>query len=82
MNLAHDIPKDPANHGANWAPQLQNITNPELKKLVDQYGPLSGTLQGSGAPDWTNLNDRMRFITGLFMSRYNDPSLFNNPRAS
>ncbi|MHB2016916.1 MAG: hypothetical protein ACYCW6_08240 [Candidatus Xenobia bacterium] len=81
-NLAQDLPRDPVNHGGNWAPQLQNITNPELKKLVEQYGPSSGTLQGTGAADWTNLNDRMRFITGLFMSRYSDPSLFQNPRAS
>lgn len=74
--LNHDLP-------GSIPPDLQHITNPQLKSLLSQWGPPNGdSLKGTGAQDWTNLQDRMKFISGLFLSTYNDPSLFNNPRAS
>lgn len=65
-------------------PSLRNIDNPQLRSILQQYAPnvLHGSTQGSGARDWANLDERMRFIATLFASHYSDPSLYqSNPAA-
>jgi hypothetical protein len=79
LHLSNNVTPSHADHGHALPEDLRHITNPELKSMLAQWGPQHGTLHGSGAHDWSNLHDRMKFISGLFLSYQQDPSLFENP---
>jgi hypothetical protein len=51
----------------------------ELRDLVKTYDPHLDTLRGSGAKNWTDLNNRMAFIADLFRSRQQDRDLYRPP---
>jgi hypothetical protein len=51
----------------------------ELRDLVKTYDPHLDTLRGSGAKNWTDLNNRMAFIADLFRSRQQDRALYEPP---
>jgi hypothetical protein len=51
----------------------------ELRDLVKTYDPHLDTLRGSGAKNWTDLNNRMAFIADLFRSRQQDRALYEAP---
>lgn len=59
--------------------ELEQIDLPDLRALLDQVDPTPDSLSGSGAEDWGNLTDRMRFITDLFRAFHLDASLFDPP---
>jgi len=58
---------------------LDPLESETLKKLVASYDPNLDSLRGSGARNWTELNNRMAFIADLFRSRQQDESLFKPP---
>lgn len=75
LELGEDIPV-----GATPFPEVLNpLEDAELKRLVSTYDPYLDTLKGSGAKNWTVIDNRMAFIADLFRSRQQDPSLFDRP---
>jgi hypothetical protein len=75
LHLGEDIPvgKQP------FPAVLDPLEYQELKRLVASYDPNLETLKGSGARNWTELNNRMAFIADLFRSRQQDASLSDQP---
>ena len=61
-----------------WPPQLEALTLPEVRELVAALDPSTARRRGA-ADDWTNLADRMTFITTLFRARQQAPALFSSP---
>jgi hypothetical protein len=53
---------------------LAHVDCPELAKILDQYDPYPG--QPVIATDWSDYDDRMRFITAVFRSRQQSGGLF------
>lgn len=75
LRLGEDIPVAKAPFPA----VLNPLEYEALKKLVASYDPNLDSLKGSGARNWTELNNRMAFIADLFRSRQQDQSLFRPP---
>jgi hypothetical protein len=58
---------------------LQSLTNPDVLKLLATFDPTLGNERGSGAQDWADFSERMRFIADLFRAYADDPHLFESP---
>ncbi len=65
--------------GKQFPDRLQTIQNPELNGLLRGVDRTPNSLKGTGASDWTNIDDRMNFIVDLFRSRHENPSLYSPP---
>lgn len=75
LNLSQDVPV-----GARPFPEVLNpLEYAELKRLVSTYDPNLESLKGSGARNWTEIANRMAFISDLFRSRQQDTTLFEQP---
>jgi hypothetical protein len=62
-----------------YPPVLEQIDDPELAELLQQYGADRPGATGSAAIDWAVLSNRMRYILDLFRSRQLDESLLAQP---
>ena len=58
---------------------LQTLTNEDLVALLSPLEPTPGSLAGTGARDWADLDERMRFIAALFRCEQQDALLFGWP---
>ncbi len=58
---------------------LKQITNPELRLLLDRYDLSPDSLRDSGALDWADLPDRLHFIIDLFRCYQEYQHLFEPP---
>lgn len=77
--LGVDLPAPP---GQPLFPKtLQQIDNEELRRLLANYDVAFRSARGSGAKDWTDLSERMRYILELFRSRQQDARLLEQPFA-
>ncbi len=75
LNLSQDVPV-----GASpFPPVLNPLEYAELVRLISTYDPYLDSLKGSGARNWTSIENRMAFIADLFRSRQQDSSLFSEP---
>src|SRR3712207_6973910 len=45
---------------------LREITNPDLRLLLERIDPTPDSLRETGAVDWADLPDRLHFILDLF----------------
>lgn len=70
LRLGHDLTQP-------YPEILQTISNPDVLKILVECGADSGTPSGSGALDWANFAQRMRFITELFRAYALDRNLFD-----
>lgn len=77
LKLGQDLPGPLG--GPSFSRDLERIENSELRKILSQLDRSPDSLQGSGASDWRSLGDRMNYITDLFRSYQQDPSLWNPP---
>ena len=77
MPLSEDVP--PNADGTMFPPDLEPVVLPELTKLLEQWAGSMSTNANSGARNWKNLDDRMRFIFALFRSRQQTPDLLAQP---
>ncbi|MBK8490379.1 MAG: hypothetical protein IPL49_05585 [Saprospirales bacterium] len=77
FRLGDDVP--PLPNGRQYPDLLETLTLPELIPLIEQLDYTPDALQGSGAADWTSLNDRLNYILDLFRSRQQDERLFAEP---
>ncbi|AUX43193.1 hypothetical protein SOCE26_046370 [Sorangium cellulosum] len=77
LALGADLPPPPGSplHCA----ELATIEDRELYELLREYDAHDQTTKGSGAKDWTSLNDRMSYILELFRSRQCCPRLLERP---
>lgn len=75
--LGQDLP--PLENGESFPENLQELTLPELKRTVAQLDRTPGTLDGSGARDWTLLADRMNYVVDYFRSRQQEESHLQPP---
>jgi hypothetical protein len=55
------------------------VTDPELRELMDRYEPVPPAVDDSGATDWSELDQRMHFIVHLFRSHHADGTLASPP---
>ena len=58
---------------------LESLRNSELVALLTEIAPAADRRAGSGAEDWANLGQRMRFIAALFRAYQRDETLFAPP---
>ncbi|HEY5267080.1 MAG TPA: hypothetical protein VIJ40_09725 [Acidimicrobiales bacterium] len=77
MRLDHDVP-----HGGerSFVPaDLAPLVVEELELLWRQFNHAHENGKDSFALNWANFNDRMNFISNLFISRHHEPMLFEAP---
>ncbi|WP_426749566.1 hypothetical protein [Myxococcus sp. Y35] len=79
LKLGNDLPPPPGMESTLFPPHLRSIENPELRTLLDQLDKSPDSLNGTGAKDWSQLDQRMNYIVDLFRSRQSDPALFDPP---
>lgn len=58
---------------------LDVIDDPELRRLVGEYGAVPPAADPCGAKDWTVLRERMRYISHLFRAYHEDAALAGAP---
>jgi hypothetical protein len=81
LRLGEDIP-------GSFPDRLTHLEVPELRTLLDRYGALGGVVDGtvgtagSGARDWEELDQRLRFIGHLFRRYQEMPELLAPPFTS
>lgn len=73
LHLGRDLPRSPFPAG------LTEIADPQLRELLRRFDPNLKTTVGSGAENWTILNDRMGYIVELFRVRQSSPVLHEPP---
>lgn len=76
LELGDDLP---ARNGRSFPRNLSRLDHGELRQMVARVDGNPHSLEGSGASDWTNFDERMNYIADLFRSRHDDPNLFNPP---
>jgi hypothetical protein len=64
---------------AEFPEALKQITDPELRSLLEQIDPTPDSLRETGAVDWANLPDRLHFIADLFRCYETTPDLSEPP---
>jgi hypothetical protein len=64
---------------SGFPPLLQQITLPDLRRLLAQIDPTADSPRHSGADYWGDLPDRLHFIADLFRSYEMSPELFEPP---
>jgi hypothetical protein len=52
--------------GANLPDPMPDAADPELVALIARFEPASGTVDDCGAHDWSDLHQRMHYISHLF----------------
>jgi hypothetical protein len=70
------LSKDLAN---GFPDSLKDITNSELRELLQTHDPTPNSSTGSGVLDWADLPDRLHFIIDLFRCYQENQSLFSAP---
>lgn len=75
--LDHDVPPIPGQPFA--PPEMADVVVEDLASLLARFDRSDGNGVGSAAADWVNLDDRMNFITNLFLSRHHRSELFQAP---
>lgn len=78
LNLGADLPPRYLD-GKSFPKNLQTIDNPEFKDLLKTVDHSPNSLSGTGAGNWSNVSERMDYISDLFRSRHDIKSLFDPP---
>ena len=72
LHLGRDV-------SGEFPPELRAIDYPPLRTLLTSIDPTPNARIGSGAEDWANLRQRMRYIADLFRCWHARPELFTAP---
>lgn len=56
---------------------LQQLSNTDLIELLTHIDPTANSVSQSGAIDWSDLNERMHFITDMFRCYHESEELFD-----
>ncbi|WP_253910524.1 hypothetical protein, partial [Pyxidicoccus fallax] len=79
LKLGNDLPPPKGMESTLFPPHLRSIQNPELRELLGKLDSSPDSLKGTGAKDWSRLDQRMNYIIDLFRTRQSDPHLFDPP---
>ncbi|MBZ4422210.1 hypothetical protein [Myxococcus sp. RHSTA-1-4] len=79
LKLGNDLPPPRGMESTLFPPHLRTIQNPELRALLGRLDHSPDSLKGTGAKDWSRLEQRMDYIIDLFRTRQSDPHLFDAP---
>lgn len=77
LELGDDVP--PLPDGRMFPAALERIEHPEALELLARFDATPDTTRGSGARDWTMLEDRMNYIVDLFRSRQQEAEMLAPP---
>ena len=77
LRLDHDVPPLPGEPFV--PPELDPVVVDELAEVLKRFDRAGTDGLASRAPDWMILDDRMNFISNLFLSRHHRQSLFRAP---
>jgi hypothetical protein len=77
LRLGRDLPSVPGQ--PIFPADLTDLQDAELLRILRIYHAGGVNAHDSGAADWSNLSDRMRYILELFRSRQKDHDLFEPP---
>jgi hypothetical protein len=77
IQLGEDVPAHTAERA--FPPELQELTHPELRRLLAVLDRTPDSTRGSGARDWGSLADRMNLVVDLFRTRAQDRLLYDQP---
>ncbi len=77
LRLGRDLPNAPGQ--PIFPADLTDLQDAELLRILRLYHAGGVNARDSGASDWSNLSERMRYILELFRSRQKDQSLFEPP---
>lgn len=69
----------PALDGVPFPDTLEQLSNQELSDFLRSENEWGGGTSGSPARDWTNINERMRYIFRLFRAMHLEQSVFDKP---
>lgn len=69
----------PALDGVPFPDTLHHLSNQELSDFLNGEKEWSDRLASGPARDWTNINDRMRYIFRLFRTMHLEQSVFEKP---
>ena len=69
----------PALDGVPFPDTLGHLSNPELADFLNREKEWSDRLASGPARDWTNINERMRYIFRLFRAMHLEQTVFNRP---
>jgi len=72
LHLGRDV-------SGEFPPELRTIDYSPLRTLLASIDPTPNATVGSGAEDWANLRQRMRYIADLFRCWHARPELFTAP---
>ncbi|MCY1043063.1 hypothetical protein OV208_17210 [Corallococcus sp. bb12-1] len=79
LKLGNDLPPPAGMEDTLFPPHLRSIENPKLRELLGRMDSSPDSLKGTGAKDWSQLDQRMNYIVDLFRTRQSDPHLFDQP---
>lgn len=79
LKLGNDLPPPPGMEDTLFPPHLRTIEAPKLRELLGRMDSSPDSLKGTGAKDWSKLDQRMNYIVDLFRTRQSDPHLFDQP---
>jgi hypothetical protein len=65
--------------GANLADPMPDAAEPELVALIARYEPPAGSVDDCGAHDWSELHQRMHYISHLFRAFASTATLADAP---
>jgi hypothetical protein len=77
LRLNHDVP--PVGTQLFRPAELEPVVVDELAALLKRFSRAEPDGTGSKAPDWVSLDDRMNFISNLFVSRHHRVELLAPP---
>lgn len=77
LELGDDVPPLPG--GRMFPPALERLEHPEALELLARLDATPDTTRGSGARDWTLLEDRMNYVVDLFRSRQQEADMLGAP---
>jgi hypothetical protein len=77
FRLFKDVPAD--GDAPRFPQDLSQIRVAELVEFLAKYDRTGGTGIGSGARDWSDLDERMSYIVNLFRSRQQDADFLRPP---
>ena len=72
----------PVLDGVPFPDTLHHLSNQELSRFLNGENEWSDRLASRPARDWTNINERMRYIFRLFRAMHLERSVFDKPYAA
>ncbi len=79
LNLPHERLRLGKDLTVGFPESLREITNTDLRDLLDRIDPTPNSLHETGAVDWADLPDRLHFIIDLFRCYQESRDLFEPP---